>query len=566
MKQSKNIFLIISVLLLAAACSVKEDKSPAKTYEFSENWEFTPGSGDSAAVLWYRQTATLPKDFFESMTKKGGVILYIDSISGVDTLYINGVKSGSFSFQTMMQGGSFFKRNYFIPASAFKKGENAVAIRVFAPWPDNSPFAMRKGLLPGGKIALVTAETVDKLSLGYTVNDEDYIFLEPSPISITAKIENSNSWNVEGKFIVDITTDDYRQIKSDTLSIKSKAGKTDSLTFVFDNPEPGFYRYSLQFVRGEDVKLEKKFNVGFEPEKISSPIDAHGDFKEFWDKSLAELAKIKPNYKMKLIPEQSNDDYEMYLVEMQSLGNETIRGYYSKPKHEGKFPVIVEYMGYGSNAYFSSVKWDGFAHFVPSIRGQGLNRLTKEDDFWITIGCLGDKENYYYRGGFCDVVRALDFVCSRPEIDAEKLAVRGGSQGGALSMVAASLDKRVKVCAPNVPFLSDYRDYFKIVDWPRSDFDNFAKTHPDFNWKHVYDLLTYFDIKNLAQWIECPLWMAIGVQDATCPPHINFAAYNQVKSEKQWLASPTSGHSIADPAIWEKEQKFIREKLEIEAR
>jgi cephalosporin-C deacetylase-like acetyl esterase len=560
-----NFSLIICVLALTAACSVKEDTSPAKTYELSENWELTAGTGDSSAVLWYRQTVSLPEDFFESMTKKGGVIMHIDSISGMDTLYINDVQYGGFSFQTMMQGGSFFKREYFIPASAFGKGENEIAVRVFAPWPDNAPFARGKGLLPGGSVSFVTAETADKLTLAYTVEDEDYIFMDPSPISISAKITNVNPWNVDGKLIVDITTDDFRPVMSDTLKIRARAGKTDSLTFVYDKAEPGFYRFTLQFVRGDDVKLEKKFNVGFEPEKISSPIDAHADFKEFWDKSLAELAKVKPNYKMTLIPEQSNDDYEMYLVEMQSLDNKTIRGYYSKPKHEGKYPVIVEYMGYGSNPYFSSVKWDGFAHFVPSIRGQGLNRLTKEDDFWITIGCMGDKEHYYYRGGFCDVVRALDFVCSRPEVDADKLAVRGGSQGGALSIVAASLDKRVKVCAPNVPFLSDYRDYFKIVDWPRSDFDNYAKTHPDFDWEHIYDLLTYFDIKNLAQWIECPLWMAIGVQDATCPPHINFAAYNQVKSEKQWLASPTSGHSIADPAIWENEQQFIREKLGISA-
>jgi cephalosporin-C deacetylase-like acetyl esterase len=509
---------------------------------------------------WYRKQITLPDDFYAALTKKGGVILHLDSIAGMDTVYVNGIRCGAFSMENFRFGGSFFRRTCFVPSHALKKGDNLIAVKVFAPWKDHAPFAPGKGLLPEARLSFVTASTADKLSLDYAVHDSDYIFFAPSPIRITAKIHNRNPWNVKGDFIVTVTTDDHQQVKSDTAGIEVKGNKTFAQDFEFQNPEPGFYRYTVQFVRDGDISLETAFNAGFEPEKISSPIDAFADFQSFWDGNLKELAAVKPDYRMTPVPEQSNDDYEMYLVEMKSLENKIIRGYYAQPKREGQFPVIIEYMGYGSTPYYASVEWDGFAHFVPSIRGQGLNRLTEEDDFWITIG-LKDKADYYYRGGFCDVVRAIDFVCSRPEVDAGKIAVRGGSQGGALSFVAASLDKRVKVCAPNVPFLSDYRDYFRIADWPGSDFDNYAKTHPDFDWNHVYDLLTYFDIKNLAQWIECPLWMAIGVQDPTCPPHINFAAYNQVKSEKQWVASPTSGHSINDPEVWKMERNFIREKL-----
>lgn len=283
--------------------------------------------------------------------------------------------------------------------------------------------------------------------------------------------------------------------------------------------------------------------MGFEPEKINSPLDAKSDFSEFWENNLKELAKIAPNYKLTPVPEASKLDYDMYEVEMRSFGNEIIRGYYAKPQKEGKYPVIVEYMGYGSLPYTPNQKADGFAYFVLSIRGQALNLPTNRFGTWITYG-LDNKDDYYYRGAFLDVVRALDFVCSRPEIDADKIAVRGGSQGGALTFVAASLDKRVKAAAPNIPFLSDYRDYFRIAKWPKSDFDTYMKEHPEANWNDVYNLLTYFDIKNLAQWIKCPLLMGIGVQDEVCPPHINFAAYNQVKSQKQWMAFPEYGHSV----------------------
>ncbi|MDR3367446.1 MAG: acetylxylan esterase [Prevotellaceae bacterium] len=574
----------IAAALALFSCDRAEDTSPAITETASNVWKFHAGTDSlwkSAAYSdtawqevatdkplfgyslktekglgWYRKTITLSDDFYSAAVSKGGVILRIDSLAGADTLYVNGHLSGYFSFAKIV-GNNFFGRRYFVPSAYLHKGDNLIALQFYDGF---SPVG--GGLLKGAQLTLSTAETADKLEIDVAVADSDYIFMAPHPLRITPSLANSNPWAVAGEWVVTITTDDYRPVKSDTVPVKVKAGKTAYATFEWKDPAPGFYRYTVQLLRNGKVEMEKKFNLGFEPEKISSPIDARDDFKAFWDNNLKELAKVKPEYKLTPKPEFSNADYTVYLVEMRSLGNKIVRGYYSKPTREGKFPVIVEYMGYGSSAYPPNTRWDGFAYYVPSIRGQALNRLTKEDDFWITIG-LKDKEGYYYQGAFCDVVRAIDFVCSRPEVDAEKIAVRGGSQGGALSFVAAALDRRVKVATPNVPFLSDYRDYFKIVSWPRSDFDSYAKAHPDFDWEHVYSLLTYFDIKNLAQWITCPLWMAIGVQDETCPPHINFAAYNQVKSEKQWVASPKAGHNIPDAAIWKQEKAFIKEKLKL---
>ncbi len=401
-----------------------------------------------------------------------------------------------------------------------------------------------------------------EITLDVAVNDSDYIFMSPHPISINVNIANQNDRQVDGKLIVLLTTDDYQPVSADSVAVKMEANNSFSQSFKLQNPVPGFYRYTVRFEQDSETAYEKKFNVGYEPEKIDSPIDAKADFKAFWDNSLKELAEVDPDYSMKLIPEYSELDYNVYLVEMKSFGNELIRGYYAQPKREGKFPVIVEYMGYGSSPYIPNRSWDGFARFVLSIRGQALNKPENRFGTWITYG-LDKKEDYYYRGAFMDVIRALDFVCSRPEIDCEKIAVGGGSQGGALSFAAAALDKRVKVAAPYIPFLSDYRDYFKITHWPKSDFVNYMNDHPEAKWDNIYDLLTYFDIKNLAQWIECPLIMGIGVQDDVCPPHINFAAYNQVQSEKQWMAFPDFGHDVGK-AYHDAVYKFIKEKLNIE--
>jgi cephalosporin-C deacetylase-like acetyl esterase len=391
-----------------------------------------------------------------------------------------------------------------------------------------------------------TAQTTPQGQVVLTVDivDSDYIFLQSNPIDITVNLANVTGTAANGKLVVKLSTDDHEPLKADSLLVSLPANESRQYSFGLDKPAPGFYRYNVQFYSDNTLLMDKKFNVGVEPEKISSPIDAKADFKAFWDNSLKELAMVAPQYELTLIPEQSQLDYNTYLVKMRSFGNEPIQGYYTQPKREGKHPVIVEYMGYGSQPYFPNQHWDGFARFVLSIRGQALNQPGNRFGTWITYG-LDSKEDYYYRGAFLDVVRALDFVCSRPEIDGDKIGVRGGSQGGALSFVAASLDQRVKAAAPEIPFLSDYRDYFAITHWPREDFERYIAGNnlPQSEWERIYNLLSYFDVKNLAQWITSPVLMGIGVQDDVCPLHTNFAVYNQVKSEKQWLAYPQNGHN-----------------------
>jgi len=50
-----------------------------------------------------------------------------------------------------------------------------------------------------------------------------------------------------------------------------------------------------------------------------------------------------------------------------------------------------------------------------------------------------------------DGVRAVDYLSSRPEVDAERLAVVGNSGGGQESLLMAAVDERLKVCAAAHP-------------------------------------------------------------------------------------------------------------------
>ena len=53
----------------------------------------------------------------------------------------------------------------------------------------------------------------------------------------------------------------------------------------------------------------------------------------------------------------------------------------------------------------------------------------------------------------------FDFLTSQPDWDGKNVIVQGGSQGGALAIVTAGLDKRVTACVANHPALSDMAGY-----------------------------------------------------------------------------------------------------------
>lgn len=58
-------------------------------------------------------------------------------------------------------------------------------------------------------------------------------------------------------------------------------------------------------------------------------------------------------------------------------------------------------------------------------------------------------------------IRALDYLCSRPEVDAERIGMTGRSGGGAYSWTVAALDERVKVVVP-VAGITDLQNH--VVD------------------------------------------------------------------------------------------------------
>lgn len=321
--------------------------------------------------------------------------------------------------------------------------------------------------------------------------------------------------------------------------------------------EPGFYHLTV-WVDGKNITQNvtevygkqmviDHYCFGVEPEKIVSEPDAQPDFEQFWNDARQQLANTPMKPRVREIKEESTDAKKAYIADIQGLDWANVEVYYNVPVKPGKYPVHIINMGYSSKPWKMDMSDNGWIDVIVSSRGQGANNDKNPYGDWIQYG-LQSPQTYYYRGAYLDCPRAIDYLVTLPEVDEKNIFLEGGSQGGAYSMAAAALDHRVTAVACYITFMSDFPDYFQIVEWPATPV--LAKQKElGLSDEELYKNLSYFDIKNLAQWVECPVYMAIGLQDVTCPPHTNFAGFNQVKTEKQFHIFRNYGHHV-DYDVW----------------
>src|SRR5262249_39194616 len=231
-------------------------------------------------------------------------------------------------------------------------------------------------------------------------------------------------------------------------------------------------------------------------------------------------------------------------------------------QRSGKIPCVVEYLGYGGGRGFLHdwLRWAtvGYAHFIMDTRGQGsawTNGDTPDHEpegsnpqfpGFMTRGILNPK-NYYYRRVFTDGVRAVEAARSHPAIEASRIAITGGSQGGGITLAVSALQPDVVATMPNYPFLCGYRRATELIDTPPyNEIARYCKIHRD-KVEAVFNTLGYFDGINFAARAKAPTLFSIGLMDDICPPSTIFAAYNYYGGPKQIRIYEYNNHEAGGP-------------------
>ena len=143
----------------------------------------------------------------------------------------------------------------------------------------------------------------------------------------------------------------------------------------------------------------------------------------------------------------------------------------------------------------------------------------------MTRGIL-DPRTYYYRRVIADAVRAVEAVREHPAVDASRIAVTGGSQGGGLSIAVGGLVDDLAAVMPDVPFLCDLPRALGLADTdPYAEVARYLRVHRD-EVETALETLAYFDGAILGRRATAPALFSVGLMDTICPPSTVYAAYN----------------------------------------
>jgi len=314
--------------------------------------------------------------------------------------------------------------------------------------------------------------------------------------------------------------------------------------------EPGFVRLIASVVLG-GVRYEARGTAAFDPEQIVASTPMPDGFMEFWRAAIAHAREMPLDVRMTRLASRSTPEVDVYHISFQNdRAGSRIYGMLSVPTKPGKYPAILTVPGAGVRPYFPRVELarNGVIHLAIGIHGIPVDRdsllynelrATALKDYWAYR--LEDRDNYYYKRVYVGVVRAGDFIFSLPKFDGSHYAVEGGSQGGALSLVAGVLDPRVKAIAVSHPAMSDQFAWLHghTSGWPfmLSDTAHLVAK------KEKMETIPFYDAVNFARLLTIPSLFTWGFNDTTVPPTASYAVYNSVTAPKELDIAKEAGHA-----------------------
>lgn len=285
------------------------------------------------------------------------------------------------------------------------------------------------------------------------------------------------------------------------------------------------------------------------------------NFDSFWDNALAHLF-FENSYQ--LIKKNFSMDYvDCYDLSFEGTNHSMIYAKCLFPKNKHNVPVIFYFHGYQGQ----SPDWSecfkyvlaGFGVVCMDVRGQSGKSIDSSSYKGNTVkghilrGTQEGPEHLFYTNIYLDIYQLIEIVSSFEFVNPNILYSYGASQGGALALVAAALNKKISLTVSIYPFLSDFK---RVLDLGNHS-EAYNELFRYFKFKdplhkteeEILGTLAYIDVKNFAHRIKGKVHFITGLEDDVCPPSTQFAIYNRLKTEKDIIILPEYGHEAMNVSI-----------------
>jgi dienelactone hydrolase len=247
-----------------------------------------------------------------------------------------------------------------------------------------------------------------------------------------------------------------------------------SLAAQATEPETQLTRWLDRIAQGQLDKRDAEI-------KRIDTVEAAERRKEQVRKKLLELIGGLPDYSgplnAKVTGRINKQNYIIEKVVFESLPHFYVTGNLYRPSKSGRYPGVLIQLGHWDQGKVAEQRLaanfalKGFVAFACDPIGQGERIQAYDRRVGATLGGWSTEEHFqagaqsllagehFARYMIWDAKRALDYLVSRPEVDAERIGCTGCSGGGTLTTYISALDPRIKAAAPAC-WMNSYRSLF----------------------------------------------------------------------------------------------------------
>ena len=318
---------------------------------------------------------------------------------------------------------------------------------------------------------------------------------------------------------------------------------------------------------GKKIAFGGSAGVATEKMQLSTPEPA--DFDAFWADAKAKLATVPFEGLVELVdktPASLQNRFTIYAAKIPCLGC-NVTGWLSIPKDASeakKYPVMAMFDGYGGPTAVPQVpEYIAGPYICFAVNAHGYDLVGHDDKYYrdfgealktntppgyaLAPGDYSNPTNAYLYGMALRVVRAFDYLKTRPEWNGRDIEARGGSQGGLQVMWAGGLVEGITQLNPQITWGCDIANPDYLGSYPSP----YTPRIPNVSGAYYFDAVLHARrvptncVANI---------MRIGMGDQTCPIRGVLLSYYNMKcavSAKLEQGADHDKSTIPDPAFQE---------------
>jgi cephalosporin-C deacetylase len=292
------------------------------------------------------------------------------------------------------------------------------------------------------------------------------------------------------------------------------------------------------------------------------PFDRQPDFDSFWKNILAESKKIPVKPKFTKNPKKTTHRFTVYDAVYSGDGGTPVHGQLLIPRGAANPRPVIYVHDYNSPYEPQHTELDTrSAYFFITLRGHSMTAKPVQDEPVLSPGFMSenltDRSRYYLKSVYIDVYRAVDAMRLVSDIDCGRAGIIGKGIGAAAAVFTAVNSPRIAAVVLETPGFAHLSMSQNVSESETTgEINAFLEKHKNKR-KTIKLNLTYFDIINFSDKIECPVLTTVAFKDRISPAECVFSFFNHLLCEKTMEVYPDEGNTAGGKAQMTKSLNWI---------